>query len=167
LPKGIKIKKGKTGNGVFADKDFKKDEFIYRIEGLLYSEDEFPDKYKILVDGEQFEILKYHHIPKYKGLHLFVFWEFFINHSCDETNYYVYETQVGNTCNYSTFACRDIKKGEELTFNGNTTQYVRVNPFICECGSEKCFREIRGAKFLSEEDWKKYDIKIENIIDWQ
>jgi hypothetical protein len=67
-------------------------------------------------------------------------WQF-VNHSC-EPNGYV------NAAEYSFCALRNIRKGEEITFNYLATEYELAAPFQCECGSAKCFGSIRGYKFL-------------------
>jgi len=48
-------------------------------------------------------------------------------------------------------AVRDIPPGEELNFNYNTTEWSMTSPFTCGCGSPRCAGEIRGFRFLSEE----------------
>lgn len=49
-------------------------------------------------------------------------------------------------------AFRDISNGELLTFNYLTTEYDMNKPFECVCGEEKCFKKIKGFKYLSMED---------------
>ena len=47
-------------------------------------------------------------------------------------------------------AARPIKKGEELNFNYNTTEWSMASPFPCGCGKPTCAGEIRGFKYLTE-----------------
>jgi len=44
--------------------------------------------------------------------------------------------------------CRDIRPGEELTFNYLTTEWEMASPFPCRCGAAHCFGMIRGYRFL-------------------
>lgn len=68
-------------------------------------------------------------------------WQY-LNHSC-EPNGYV------NAAEYGFCALRNIRKGEEITFNYLTTEYELAAPFRCGCRSAKCFGFIRGNKFLT------------------
>ena len=68
-------------------------------------------------------------------------WQY-LNHSC-EPNGYV------DAAAYSFCALRNIRKGEEITFNYLTTEYELAAPFLCGCRSAKCFGFIRGYKFLT------------------
>lgn len=70
-------------------------------------------------------------------------WQY-VNHSC-EPNGFV------NAAEYSFCALRDIRRGEEITFNYLMTEHELASPFLCECQSEKCFGFIRGYKFLTAE----------------
>jgi len=53
----------------------------------------------------------------------------FINHSCEPNGYI-------DTDNHTYVALRDIKVGEELTFDFHTTEFDIANPFECDCKSE-------------------------------
>ena len=63
----------------------------------------------------------------------------YLNHSCDP-----------NACirGLEIVAIRRVRKGEQLTFNYNTTEYEMASPFRCHCGSFACAGEIRGFKHL-------------------
>jgi hypothetical protein len=71
-------------------------------------------------------------------------WQY-VNHNCDPNGYV-------NAAEYSFRALRNIRKGEEITFNYLTTEYELASPFLCECRSAKCFGFIRGYKFLTAEE---------------
>jgi hypothetical protein len=75
--------------------------------------------------------------------HLDYAWQY-VNHSC-EPNGYV------NAAEYSFCALRNIREGEEITFNYLTTEYELASPFLCECRSPKCFEFIQGYKFLTDD----------------
>ncbi len=55
-------------------------------------------------------------------------------------------------------AIRDIMPGEEITWNYLTTEYdlvVNGNDFDCKCGFPRCYGQIRGFKYLSEQQKKE------------
>ncbi len=76
----------------------------------------------------------------------------FTNHSCDPNGYAAFR----NGHPYFT-AIRDIKAGEELAFNYNTTEWdmweqeaIMKAPsvFICQCKTEACLGRIMGFRYL-------------------
>ena len=48
-------------------------------------------------------------------------------------------------------ANQDIKKGEMITFNYNTTEFEIIRPFDCLCKNNNCIGLVRGFKYLEEE----------------
>ena len=52
-------------------------------------------------------------------------------------------------------AIKTIHRGEELTFNYNTTEYEMTEPFKCDCGSLFCSGFIRGFKHLPSDEKEK------------
>ena len=68
----------------------------------------------------------------------------FINHSCDPNTRMDVEARV-------VVALRPIEKGEELTFNYNTTEWDMAVPFRCHCGSPDCTGQIQGFRHLTPE----------------
>jgi hypothetical protein len=71
------------------------------------------------------------------------FW-IYLNHSCQPNGYI-------DTADLTFRALRNIKRGEECTFNYLTTEYEMAVPFVCRCGAAKCFGLIQGHKHLSPE----------------
>lgn len=65
----------------------------------------------------------------------------FTNHSCDPNSCVVGRRLV---------ALRDIRAGEEISFNYNTTEYELAEPFSCHCGSPRCAGTIRGFRYLTQ-----------------
>lgn len=68
----------------------------------------------------------------------------FCNHSCDPN------------CMARVFyglveivTIRDVKKGEPITFDYNTTEWDMASPFDCMCGSANCKGRIAGFKNLT------------------
>jgi SET domain len=85
-------------------------------------------------------------------------WQY-LNHNCEPNGYI--DLTAG------TFrARRDIKPGEEITFNYLTTESEMAEPFDCCCGSTNCFRLIRGRNFLTNEqvDRLVQDFGEDNLV---
>ena len=68
--------------------------------------------------------------------------ENFLNHSCEPNGYIDFQDLTFR-------ALRNIKMGEELTFNYLTTEWDMANKFDCECLSKYCFKKIKGFKYLT------------------
>ena len=64
-----------------------------------------------------------------------------LNHSCDPN-------VILDTERLLMIACRDIEKGEELSFFYPATEWEMDAPFICLCGSTNCIHVVAGARFL-------------------
>tara|TARA_Y100000034_G_scaffold133891_1_gene200805 strand:+ start:260 stop:658 length:399 start_codon:yes stop_codon:yes gene_type:complete len=128
------LKKSKIeGKGVFAKEDISKKEEIIEYTGELISKEEgtkradsqlekghvyifeLNDKYDI--DGSKNKIAKY------------------INHSCEPNC----ESVIYNDKEIWIVAIKDIKKGEELTFDYELTGDKVIR---CNCGSKKCRKFI-------------------------
>ena len=149
------IKKSKyEGKGIFALKNFKEDETIVKINHsrIVYKKDvsklsKEDQNHTSYISGGKYIIMK---SP-----------EKYINHSCNP-NVYIKNMKV--------IAMRNIKKGEEITFdysiNGIDSWKIK-----CNCGSKDCRKIIVGdfrklnkktqKKYLPYlEDWFKKEIKI-------
>jgi hypothetical protein len=75
----------------------------------------------------------------------------FINHSCDPSCQMLFE---GDRVYLA--AIKDISPGDELTFDYNTTEFeMGKHAFKCLCGSPNCVGEIKGYKFLTDEEKEK------------
>lgn len=68
-----------------------------------------------------------------------------LNHDCDPNGYVDF-------VNLEYKAMRDIKAGEQLTWDYNTSEWVIQRPFKCRCGSQV-------AGFLKLSDAKKEQLK--------
>jgi len=64
-----------------------------------------------------------------------------LNHSCAPN-------VILDTERLLMYACRDIEKGEELSFFYPSTEWEMDAPFICLCGSSNCIHVVAGARFL-------------------
>ena len=61
----------------------------------------------------------------------------FINHSCDP-NYVLQRWEVGGLPRMCFFAIKNIKEGDELTFDYNLWCEKDKNKTECKCGTAKC-----------------------------
>ncbi|HVV26168.1 MAG TPA: SET domain-containing methyltransferase [Candidatus Saccharimonadales bacterium] len=116
------------GSGVFAAKNIKKGQLVVHGRGLYRVKDRTVHSFQLGKD-------KFMQLDKLARS---------INHSC--------EPNLGvrnNDCNgYDFIALRDIKAGEELTWDYETTEYEVLWFKECTCGSKRCRHQIRGFKFL-------------------
>lgn len=131
------------GKGVFALRDFKKDELILRVTGKI-------------IKAENYEGL-----PSHFKSHLFPFdktgnkckyflpekpW-MYLNHSCNPN--------AGIKNNREIVATKEIKKGEEITFD-----YAMNNidnwEMECSCKAENCRKLIGSFDSLDEKTKRKY-----------
>ena len=94
------------------------------------------------------------------------------NHSCQPNSKFVYEKRQATfpdlDSNDEVFwyvmATRDIKKGENVTFDYNTTEYTTVEVFQCMCGADTCLGEIKGYKYLSPEQQRQRKNDVSPVI---
>jgi SET domain len=131
----IEMKLYKGYKGLYARNDMIAGSVIFALKGRISTRG---TKYSVQLSRDKH--LDFPLIRKPND-HLDYAWQY-VNHSC-EPNGYV------NAAEYSFCALRNIGKGEEITFNYLTTESELASPFLCECGSAKCFGFIRGYKFLS------------------
>ncbi|KAJ6807264.1 histone-lysine N-methyltransferase ASHH2 isoform X1 [Iris pallida] len=73
----------------------------------------------------------------------------FVNHSCDP-NCRTEKWMVNGEVCIGLFAIRDIKKGEEVTFDYNYVRVVGAAAKKCVCGSSECRGYIGGDRLNSE-----------------
>ncbi|MBI2542595.1 MAG: SET domain-containing protein-lysine N-methyltransferase [Candidatus Aenigmarchaeota archaeon] len=66
----------------------------------------------------------------------------YLNHSCNPNSFVDTEKLV-------LVANRTIKQLDDITINYLLTECELASPFKCMCGSRKCFKEIKGYKFLN------------------
>jgi len=116
----IIVKKSKINKkGIFANRNFKKDEVVLRWNSKPLKVSEVK---KILVE-------KRHYLYKDINNEYFLMQspEKYVNHSCDPN------TETKKQCDV---AIRSIKKGEEIT--SDYTKQGSSTSFICNCGNDKC-----------------------------
>jgi uncharacterized protein len=72
----------------------------------------------------------------------------FLNHSCDPNG--------GIKGSVRLYALRDIKAGEEITFDYSTSEADQRWFLNCRCGSKKCRKRIQSIQFLPSNVYDAY-----------
>lgn len=127
----------KNGKGVFAAKPVAKGRPILRLTGWI------KERSEILLPAYSLQVGEDLFLDGEKSDHM--------NHSCSPSCRINFNT-------LEVAAIRDIWKGEELTFDYNTTEYDMVrngDAFMCNCGSKECVGFVKGFKYLGFERKKK------------
>lgn len=119
------IKKNNKGKGIYAVCDFKKGEIIYQLRG---KKAHFKD---LCFNVKNFKKQICNPLQISRNIYLNLdYFSILFNHSCNPN--------AGIKNKSTLFALRNIKKGEEITYDYSTTI---DESFICKCGSKNC----RGA----------------------
>ena len=71
------------------------------------------------------------------------------NHSCDPNCFF-------DTTSMEFVTVKPIDMGDELTFFYPSAEWDMQQPFNCNCGSKDCVGMVKGAKYLSAKEIKKY-----------
>lgn len=129
------IKKGQYYS-VVSTRNISKGEPILKLQGAV---SDFADKYSLQI-GEKKHLFAFSERPDDETS---VFR--FLNHSCSPNSYF-------DMPHGTLLALKDIPANEEIVFHYCTTEYEMASPFQCLCGSKNCLSEIRGYKYLSQEN---------------
>jgi SET domain-containing protein len=149
--------------GVFAKKPFKKNKKLFLVKGPINPK---PSIYSFSIGLNQ-------HIEPKNDKGDFDFGHY-TNHSCDPNTVIRIINKKGTTPYIKVIARKNIKKGEELTFDYASLEYVTLANSICKCHTKNCRGIIHGFKELPSDIAKKYekegmipqyllDIKNENL----
>jgi hypothetical protein len=127
------------GRSVIVDENIKKGDSIFSFIGVAIPIDE--GSYKSLQINEDL------YLESTEGF------DNNLNHSCAPNCYIDFKQNPNQP---ELVALRDIKKGEELSFDYNTTDYDLKDPkcryfFPCQCHAPNCLGEIKGYKYLTPE----------------
>lgn len=122
---------GDMGQTAYASRDISSSTLLFHCTGLLVP---FPTMYTICVGERQ-------HLLFGDGAEC-------IAHHCDPN----VQVKVNGDGTFDFVAVKDIKEGDLVTFNYNTTEWHMNTPFQCLCGSEYCAGYICGFKSLSMKD---------------
>lgn len=137
------IKTEKKGFGVRADQEMEPDTFIYEYIGEVIDEKTFK-KRMVEYDLQGFKHFYFMMLQRGQFIDATVKGSLgrFLNHSC-EPNCYVEKWVVGDKLKMGIFSKRQVKAGEELTFNYNVDRYG-ANSQPCYCGESNCIGVIGG-----------------------
>jgi hypothetical protein len=113
----FEIKVGIHGVGVFVTRDIKKGDIVFKLLGNIVNK---PTRTSVQIGRDK-------HVENSLAGH--------VNHSC-QPNVRV------NRRSRAFVSLRDIKQGEEMTFNYNDNEDVLAEPFTCAC----CGRRVVGKK---------------------
>ena len=75
----------------------------------------------------------------------------YVNHSCNPSVFF-------NTTTFQLVALKDIGVDEELTFFYPSTEWDMAQAFQCNCGNDNCLQTIQGAKYISADILKSYQL---------
>jgi hypothetical protein len=129
----------KGGKGLFATQDYKKDDLLIVFGGRAVTRETLN-----AISGE----LGHHALQIGKNIfllqHAFEDGEY-VNHSCDPN--------MGVEGQVTLVAMRDIRSGEEVTFDYAMVDMSDADEFECHCGSGLCRHRVTG------EDWRRTDLQ--------
>lgn len=133
---GVAVRPCVKGRGVFATRDFQKGETVVvgKREGIV------PERTVYSLQMEQ-DLHVQFDVPSR-----------LINHSCGP-NTGVRNNQYGG---YDFVALEDIRQGDEITFDYETTEYISIAVPSCLCGSLACRGRIIGWHGLDENVRARY-----------
>ncbi|MFT3933913.1 MAG: SET domain-containing protein [Chitinophagaceae bacterium] len=132
------------GRGVFANDAIAKDEIIAVWDGDVYEaskNSELPNDAPLMVADHAIQF-DYNKWRDSNGLARY------INHSC--------EPNCGIKGLFTIVAMRNIKKGEEITWDYEMTENSDWE-MDCQCGCETCRQTIRAYRFLPPSVKSKYE----------
>jgi hypothetical protein len=71
----------------------------------------------------------------------------YMNHSCDPNTWFVDDATMA--------ARRDIKKGEEITYDYATSETAENFVMICQCGANDCRKVVKGTDYRLNESLRR------------
>jgi SET domain-containing protein len=140
----------KLGKAVFANKNFQKGEEIIDFKGQQMKRNELPELFTPEED-------KYIQVGKDEYMGPSGDFDDFFNHSCNPNSGL---KNIGKRL--ILIAIKNIKKGEEITWDYSTTMDEDYWEMDCMCKSKNCRKRIRDFKYLPKEIQQKY-IKLEIV----
>lgn len=72
----------------------------------------------------------------------------YINHSCEPNVFF-------DTSEMELRSLKALKEGEEVCYFYPSTEWDMKETFTCNCKNSNCLQEIRGAAYLTEEQFKQ------------
>lgn len=138
------IKDTSKGQGVFAGKFFKKGEIIIEFSGKVFDYDEIEKG--SYIDEHCFQVGPRTYLGPSGGI------DDFFNHSCDP-NAGLKKTGEDK---FALFAIKDIKAGDEVTWDYSTNVEEEGWEMNCNCAKPNCRKKIGSFSRLPEDTKKKY-----------
>jgi len=140
MDKFLLIKSKIQGKGIFATRNYEKGDFVVKLTG-----EKIKWKYNEKTDRD--------HCANWTGIgrDLWIDPDFplsRINHSCNPN--------LGIKGKIMFYAIRDIKAGEELTFDYSTSEKEIDWVMGCYCGSKNCRKIITSIQFLPQKVYYGY-----------
>ena len=132
----IEVRQTQKGKAVIAADDIAPNEVLFEFEKKFL---DHPTRLSMQIDGQVHQISD-------NPLAL----ENLLNHSCDPNGFINFDDLTFRA------SCQ-IKKGEELAFNYLTSEWDLANKFTCHCGSQNCYGQIKGFKYLGLKQKKKLE----------
>lgn len=146
VPKNLVVRDThKYGLGVFANKDIKKGEIIYVLHGERIPLKEVVSR----INNQEENLDDIFQIGKRTYIDLEPLSRTF-NHSCDPNG--------GIRENSELFALRDIKQGEEITYDYSLTIAPTDWQMKCKCGSPKCRKMLGDILSVPTQRRKEYRV---------
>ena len=140
----------KLGRAVFSNRNFKKGKLIIEFKGEPMKRKDLP---KLITPEDD----RYIQVGKNKYFGPSGDFDDFFNHSCNpNSGIKIIRTGV------MLIAIKDIKKGEEITWDYSTTMDEDEWELDCRCKNKNCRKRIRDFKYLPKEIQQKY-IKLEIV----
>lgn len=124
----LAVRATEKGKGLFAIDTIDREEVLITFEGKIL---DHPTKTTLQIEEGQ-------HLEG-PGEH-----DDYLNHSCNPNTY------IDCTRRCLCALC-SIPPGAEITFNYLTTEWDMANKFTCQCGDTECVKEIKGFKYLMQE----------------
>ncbi|MFT4304865.1 MAG: SET domain-containing protein [Candidatus Woesearchaeota archaeon] len=143
----------KYGRAVYANKDFKKGDFIIEWKGKIIKKNKRPKILKMEDD-------MYTQIAEELYMGPSNDFDDWIDHSCDPNSGLIF-----NSKKIFLIAIKDINKNEEITWDYSTTMYKEEYTFNCLCGNKNCRKIVKDFKYLPKNTQKKY-IKLGIVPDF-
>jgi len=138
------VKETENDKGIFSNKKFKAGDIILEFQGKFFTFASLPTPYNEVED---------HYVQIGEDLYMGPSGreDDFFNHSCDPNDGLKIKDEK-----VFLIAVKDIKKGEEITWDYSTTMDEDEFEMICNCGSKNCRKIIRDFKHLPKQLRQKY-----------
>jgi uncharacterized protein len=138
------IRRTEKGKSVFAHRDIARGEYIVEFRGKRYTREEYKQKLNpsnnhfLQVDSDVF-------LGPTRTA------DNYINHSCDPNCGIRIEG-----CHVNLYSIRDIREGEEISFDYSTSMDEDFWEMDCHCGSTSCRGRVRDFKYLPTDVRERY-----------